>query len=624
MTQTGFSGTTYEVLTGDGKRWAVDSIHRIRTRAMAQAETLLGSKNVEAVRVTAKKDGWSRENVIFEQKADGTGKKLKVTPIDEAPPCRDLANYYWYPARRTMGRLIRQYLDEHGITALELLFDYGRLKMLELDDTFLSSAMQRVAGIQAKAAGSNLTERVEELYQAFERIKERARDPGEFDEYGQALKERGVDGLITEVKETVSAENRVAFILGTLATYLFEGRDWDDKLNLLIELAEQRPEPEALAYVDEIIAEILDGGDALGTVIGSQRDAVSAYRSMVHLALGRVNVPSYAVSSLRPLNDLLGNADLRRTRATLLERVQRGLSGLQPLTKEGRDTDREAFLTLLRDLTDHAGLLGGPGVCGAAVLRGKSVLGNDDEDLSLDQVIEQILYLFPNRAVRLGFLLDLSQSEVGAKHQVTVLGALMRLVQQLTSVASLVPAGTSREVLVATVDALRDRLGMGGLPEELRKAFDASLSRLLAEGTDDNRPKPDWQEFKTQNGTKKMASDPIERKKVEPNQIIFEEGDSGNEAYLVVDGQVEIFRKAGNRETVLATLGRGEVIGEMSLIDNQPRMASARTTADTELAIVSQDGLKGRLDRLEDADRVLRRLIDVFVQRLRGQARTAE
>jgi CRP-like cAMP-binding protein len=75
---------------------------------------------------------------------------------------------------------------------------------------------------------------------------------------------------------------------------------------------------------------------------------------------------------------------------------------------------------------------------------------------------------------------------------------------------------------------------------------------------------------------------------------------------------------------VQATLDRGEIIGEMSLIDNARRMASARALSDTELAIISRDSLQNRLDRLEKSDRVLRRLIAVLVSRIRGEAQSPE
>ena len=624
MAKTGFTGTTYEVLTGDGKRWIIDSVHRVRAYAVRKAEELLDTNQHAEVRVTAKKDGWSRENVIFEQAATKKpGKALKVTPIEEAPVCAEFTDYYEYPARRTLGRLIRQYLDEHGITALEFLFDIGRLRMLEQDDVFFPAAIQRLAGVQAKAAGEPLNERVDELYRTFARVKDRARSGAEFEEYAVSLKERGLDALIDEVKETVSPENRSVFLLGAMGTLLADGADWDDKVTQLVDLAAAGPAAEGLALADAALAEILDSADAVKDLLGGQRDAVSGFRALAKLAVGQYNVPKYARPSLAPLNDLLADADLPLTRGVLFERIHRGLGGIHPLTKEGRAADREGFLALLRNLMDHAGVGGGPSMCAAVVLRGKTLLGADGDDLSLDRTIEQVLDLFPNRAVRLGFLLDLSGSEVGDRHKPTVLGALMRLVQQLTSVASLVPAETPRNLLVATVGALRDRLGMGALPEDVRKAFSASLERLLKEGTEETAAVAK-KDIKLDGRTGKMRSDQIERKKVGSGQILFEEGDPGNEAYLVVDGEVEIFRKAGNRETVLATIGRGEVIGEMSLIDNQPRMASARTLAGTELVVISQESLTARLDTLESADRVLRRLIDVLVDRLRGQARTAE
>ena len=71
-------------------------------------------------------------------------------------------------------------------------------------------------------------------------------------------------------------------------------------------------------------------------------------------------------------------------------------------------------------------------------------------------------------------------------------------------------------------------------------------------------------------------------------------------------------------------LVQGDIFGELSLIDSQPRMATARVSADAELAVISRDNIQSRLGRLEQSDMVLRRLIDVFVTRIRGEARIRE
>ncbi len=61
------------------------------------------------------------------------------------------------------------------------------------------------------------------------------------------------------------------------------------------------------------------------------------------------------------------------------------------------------------------------------------------------------------------------------------------------------------------------------------------------------------------------------------NTLIFAEGERGDSLSIVVDGSVRISRMVpGSGEECLAVLGRGEVFGEMALIDDQPRSADAR------------------------------------------------
>ena len=61
--------------------------------------------------------------------------------------------------------------------------------------------------------------------------------------------------------------------------------------------------------------------------------------------------------------------------------------------------------------------------------------------------------------------------------------------------------------------------------------------------------------------------------------VIFEEGSTGRELYVVLDGEVEIAKLVGGRKTVIITLGKGEFFGEMAVIDGSSRSATAIAAA---------------------------------------------
>lgn len=70
-------------------------------------------------------------------------------------------------------------------------------------------------------------------------------------------------------------------------------------------------------------------------------------------------------------------------------------------------------------------------------------------------------------------------------------------------------------------------------------------------------------------------------------QVIFRRGDKPDFAYLVTSGAIEIVVESGGREEVIDTAGPGDVFGEMSLVENLPRSASARASEDTICAAFS-------------------------------------
>lgn len=81
-----------------------------------------------------------------------------------------------------------------------------------------------------------------------------------------------------------------------------------------------------------------------------------------------------------------------------------------------------------------------------------------------------------------------------------------------------------------------------------------------------------------------------------PGEVIFREGDSSGELYLILEGKVRIAREVpGMGEEALAVLGPGDAFGEMSLIDDFPRSADARVHERCRLLVIDKDAVEDLL-----------------------------
>ena len=63
------------------------------------------------------------------------------------------------------------------------------------------------------------------------------------------------------------------------------------------------------------------------------------------------------------------------------------------------------------------------------------------------------------------------------------------------------------------------------------------------------------------------------------DDVIFEEGSTGRELYVVLDGKIDIAKITGATKTLIVTLGKGEFFGEMAVIDGSARSATAIAAA---------------------------------------------
>ena len=83
------------------------------------------------------------------------------------------------------------------------------------------------------------------------------------------------------------------------------------------------------------------------------------------------------------------------------------------------------------------------------------------------------------------------------------------------------------------------------------------------------------------------------------NYALFNEADPGDALYIIKKGQVEIFhapKEEGDLATKVADINEGGFFGEMALVSEVPRNASAKTISDCEVFILSKEDFSKLLD----------------------------
>ena len=101
----------------------------------------------------------------------------------------------------------------------------------------------------------------------------------------------------------------------------------------------------------------------------------------------------------------------------------------------------------------------------------------------------------------------------------------------------------------------------------------------------------------------------MDRQVYTDGQVIFREGKPGAAAYVVQEGSVEIFKHIGDTEVVLGCINPGGLFGEMALIDDKPRMASARAVSRTVLIGITRTQLSQKLDKSDSLVRAILRIL---------------
>jgi CRP/FNR family transcriptional regulator, cyclic AMP receptor protein len=97
-------------------------------------------------------------------------------------------------------------------------------------------------------------------------------------------------------------------------------------------------------------------------------------------------------------------------------------------------------------------------------------------------------------------------------------------------------------------------------------------------------------------------------------QTIFKEDDSEDTMYFIKEGKVEISKKMGDADQVIALLGQNDFFGEMALLSRAPRSATAKALKETTLIVFNR---KQFLLLLKTRGEIVLKIIEVLIQRLK-------
>lgn len=97
-------------------------------------------------------------------------------------------------------------------------------------------------------------------------------------------------------------------------------------------------------------------------------------------------------------------------------------------------------------------------------------------------------------------------------------------------------------------------------------------------------------------------------------QVLIREGDQGDTAWIIRQGRVAVSKQIGDKQLLLSTLGKGEVVGEMALVDEKPRSATVTALEDGFAQMIPREHF---LEILQKDSQLSLELLKVLFDRLR-------
>lgn len=476
---------SFEVQVYREGRWAISEVLPSEDSARRKAQELLLQKTCAGVRIV-KETKFSETNVreseIFKQmKEVDDDDDFSITPVEEAPLCEQVTDFYQTAARNTMARLFSKYLEKHEMTPLELLHSHKNLKRMLNLDSMVPSAVDKIASLHSRATGVDSRKRKDVIYQAVDRIANRAReaDSKQLPELkGSTLDEllERIDAKFTDTEERAYMAN-VAFVRTSV-----NWQGWLGKMAQLLPMAKTQKDERARAMIDEMMADIFVAKTVIKDVIGVSKHLGDAVMRMLDLVEGKCKPTKFAAEELVELLNTLFVADLLpRSKAVLFERIQRDLGSPVRLTNsEDPAADKGFFDELLaRAVSDH-GVLGGRFMATGLTERWAR-LSNLGGATGLKRAMESIRDKLTSGKQKFVFLLAMYDPNADADARGAIEAQIRDLASKLNTIQKIAPEARTEKARLQEAASIQKLVLESKLEPRIRDPIAARFDEIVSD-----------------------------------------------------------------------------------------------------------------------------------------------
>lgn len=479
---------SFEVQVCQQGRWLTQETFPREGDARSLAKSLLSNgafEGVKILKIRQRGDAESETVVFSEMREAVVNDRIQVVTIEEASWCDKLEDCYLPPARATVGRVLRQYLDKQVITPIEMAHSHREMKRIADFDNLMPSAVGRIASVQARdnPAGGDAKARSTSIYDWIAKITDAARKVAATPNFPK-LETESLDSCLAKIEKALPADRAAHASMVVLSQATITTRSWLGKVEQLLTLLEKSQHPNAAKIIDQIIADCFASTDAIRDLLGRQLNLAGAMITLIDLARGHMR------GELKGDEEFVGQLNrhfgvtglLPESKEAILEGIRRQLRGRAPMTHGERPQQREAYRKVVLHLMGPKGGIFGGGAMADAIVLGNARFIEEGGETGRKLAISTIPSIMEAQADKARVILAALQGKVAGEQAETLVRQTMDIIRRAQKFTDLVkPEQAPPERLRCVAQLQEAVIASTIIPEPNRSNYVEKLDTLLAD-----------------------------------------------------------------------------------------------------------------------------------------------